>query len=773
MAKSCFFYLAIILFLIGCSKEPMNADYEVVPLPQSIVKTDGEGFILKGSTKIYYPKENEVQKQTAEFLAEYIKLSTGLTLAITDQDVSDNVIILKADYKAEKPESYNLIVDSKQIIINGSDEAGTFYGVQTLRKSMPVDGTNKEVVFPAVSIEDFPRFGYRGMMLDVARHTKSLEFIKKYIDILALHNINKFHWHLTDDQGWRIEIKKYPELTKIGSQRAQTVIKKNSGEFDGKPYGGFFTQEEAKEVVEYAKKRFITVIPEVDLPGHMLAALAAYPNLGCTGGPYKVGEQWGVFDDVLCAGNEDIYTFLEGVFSEIVEIFPSEYVHIGGDESPKTRWKVCPKCQAKIKELKLTSDAKHSKEDKLQSYVMTYVEKFLNSKGRRIIGWDEILEGGLAPDATVMSWRGMSGGIEAAKLHHDVIMTPTSNLYFDYYQTTDIQNEPFGIGGYVPVQKVYELEPVPSELTKEEQKYIIGVQANLWCEYIVTPEHAEYMTMPRIAALSEVQWTMPEKKNYEKFLPRLTKLMDLYQRLGYNYATHIMAIASQIEPDISSGTIKISLFTYDNAPIYYTLDGSEPTDKSVKYEQPLSIDSSVYLRAVAYRGSEKSKEYDNKFDFNKATLKDIKLENSPHKNYTFKGPVLLVDGKRAVGGFASGEWIGFEGSDFVATIDLKEATDISKVITGTYEEPMSWVFGATQYTVAISEDGKIYKQVYDKKISVLDKNSVIRTVDLVAEFPTTKARFVKVIAKNTGKIPDWHEGKGSLAYLFVDEIIIE
>lgn len=768
----CFLLAGVIL--TGCNtKTPVEANYEVIPLPQSISKAEGENFSLNGSTRIVYPTGNETQKQTAEFLSEYIKLSVGLNLKVTDE-AADNSIILKADYQGEKPESYNLTVNNKQITINGSDEAGTFYGVQTLRKSIPADASRNTVIFPAVEIKDSPRFGYRGMMLDVGRHMFPSDFIKKYIDLLALHNINRFHWHITDDQGWRIEIKKYPELTKIGSQRAQTVVGKNSAKYDGTPYGGFYTQDEIKDIVAYAQKRFITIIPEVDLPGHMLAALATFPNLGCTGGPYKTCESWGVFEDVLCAGNEDTYTFLENVFAEVVELFPSEYIHVGGDECPKTRWKECPKCQAKIKEQGLKGDGKHSKEDMLQSYVISRVEKFLNSKGRQIIGWDEILEGGLAPNATVMSWRGIEGGIAAARLKHNSIMVPTSYLYFDYYQTDDTKDEPLGIGGYVPIEKVYSFDPVPKELTEEESKYIIGTQANLWTEYIHDSKHVEYMVLPRMAALSEIQWVTPDKKDYEKFLPRVAKLMQLYKKLGYNYATHIMNIASKITDDPAKGIINVSLFTYDNAPIYYTLDGSEPTEESTKYEKPLEVNSSAQIRAVAIRDGEKSKEYTVSFGFNKATFKDIKLQNEPHNSYVYGGAPVLVNGKKGGATFNNGDWLGFYKDDFIATVDLKELTEVSSVTIGTFLSPASWVFGASEYIISVSEDGKSYKQVFDEKYPALDsENPDDRIVDLVAKFPTEKARYVKVTAKVTNPIPDWHMGKGHPSFVFVDEIVIE
>lgn len=773
--KRSILYLFAAFILVGCSDKPkVVADFSVIPLPQEINRSGDGQFVLKGSTKISYPKGNGIQRQNAEFLSEYLKVSTGLDLSITDELVNDNVIILKSDYQSDKPESYNLVVTANAVTINGADDAGTFYGIQTLRKSVPAGSSGYAVAFPEVDIKDYPRFGYRGMMLDVGRHFFPVEFIKKYIDILALHNINRFHWSLTQDQGWRIEIKKYPELTKIGSQRTETVIGRNSGKYDGKPYGGFYTQEEVKDVVAYAQKRFVTIIPEINHPGHMLAALASYPHLGCTGGPYQVEREWGVFDDVLCAGNEEVYPFLENVLTEVLELFPSEYIHVGGDECPKRRWKECPKCQAKIRELGLKADAKHSKEDRLQSYVVSRMEKFLNSKGRQIIGWDEILEGGLAPNATVMSWRGTEGGIEAAKQHHNVIMSPNSHMYFDFYQTRDVDNEPLANGGYIPVEKVYSFEPVPASLSEDEKKYVIGVQANLWTEYIPTTDYVEYMILPRMAALAEVQWTMPEKKDYEVFLLRLSRFMDLYKELGYNYATHVRDISGKVETNLDKGVISVSLFTYDSAPIYYTLDGSDPTENSTLYSQPIEVSSTTTIKAVAVRGEEKSKIYSNSFNFNKATLKKTDLQSETHRAYTFEGAAILVNGKRGGDSFGNGQWLGFYNKDFVATVDLNELTEISKVTLGTYQGANSWIFGATGYTVSVSEDGKNFKQVFSEKYPVLTKDSPKgATFDLVASFNTQKTRYVKVVANNTKSIPAWHDGKGGPSFLFVDEIIIE
>lgn len=539
--------IAVVICLIifgSCKKEVVTADYNVIPLPQDISLSEGNPFILKSSTNIVYTSGDEKLKASAEFLSEYIEFSTGLKLKITDKAKDKNCIVLTTSLSHENKEAYELTVTANQINVNGASANGVFYGIQTLRKSLQPDWNDKEVSFAAVKIIDYPRFGYRGALLDVGRYFFSAEFVKRYIDILALHNINRLHWHLTEDQGWRVEINKRPKLVEVGSMRKETLVGHlrldTPHKFDNTPHGGFYTQDEIRDIVKYAADRYITVIPEIDLPGHMLAALAAYPELGCTGGPYEVATKWGVFEDVLCAGKEDTFLFLEDVFSEIIELFPSEYIHVGGDECPKTRWKVCPHCQAKIKELNLKADKKHTAEDMLQSYFVGRVEKFLNSKGRKIIGWDEILQGGIAPNATVMSWRGMEGGIEAARQSHDVIMTPYKEVYIDYYQSEDKENEPLSIGGYIPVERVYKFEPVPQELNDKEKKHIIGTQVNLWTEYISKPDHIEYMLLPRLAAISEVQWGQADKKDYDLFLTRLQHLFKFYDKYGYNAARHVL-----------------------------------------------------------------------------------------------------------------------------------------------------------------------------------------------------------------------------------------
>ena len=510
------------------------ADYNVIPLPQEVTLTQKGAFVLTGTTPIVYPEGDEQLKNDAQFLSDYIADVTALRLTTTSAKVK-NAITLRLNKKVQSKEGYVITVDKKGVVIEGATAAGVFYGVQTLRKSIPVDKSLTEVTLPAVMLKDAPRFGYRGVMLDCARHYFPVKFVKQFIDLIAMHNMNVFHWHLTDDQGWRIEVKKYPDLAKIGSVREKTVLGHNSDVFDDTPYGGYYTQEEAREIVKYAADRFITVIPEIDMPGHMIAALAAYPDMGCTGGPYKVCQIWGVMPDVLCLGNEKTYQFCEDVLSEMMDIFPSEYIHLGGDETPNVRWKECPKCKALMAKENLTPG-------KLQGYFTNRIEKFVNSKGRRIIGWDEILDGDINQSATIMSWRGTAPGARGAKMGHDVIMSPSSHVYFDYYQTRQGESqweEPLLIGGNLPIERTYSLEPVPEGADAETASHIIGVQGNLWTEYIAGPSLAEYQVLPRMGALSEVQWRPQGQKDFENYKMRQTKMLKLYDAYGLVYAKHM------------------------------------------------------------------------------------------------------------------------------------------------------------------------------------------------------------------------------------------
>lgn len=527
--------LSLVLSLFVATGFATDASYDVIPLPQSIVMVKGKSFILNSNTTIFCSSKDDLMQKNAYFLSCYIADLTGLKLKVSDiKPKKGNYIELLLNNKNIKgEEAYTININNKNIKISGFTSAGVFYGVQTLRKSLPIcNAINNPIVLPAAEIKDAPRFKYRGMMLDCSRHFFSIDFIKKFIDLIALHNMNTFHWHLNDDQGWRIEIKKYPKLVEIGSVRTGTVMGRNSDVDDSVKYGGYYTQEQCREIVEYARQRHITVIPEIDMPGHMKAVLASYPNLGCTGGPYKVGHNWGVYYDVLCIGNEDTFKFVEGVLDEIIDIFPSRYIHIGGDETPTKRWSECSKCEKIMQKEGLPIN-------KLQAYFTNRIEKYLNSKGRSIIGWDEILDGDINKSATIMSWRGIEPGEKGAKMGHDVIMSPTSHCYFDYAQTKEQYSEPLTQVHSLDVEQVYSLDPAPKTMSEESKKHILGVQANLWTEYISNPNLATYMLLPRMAALSEVQWTSPAQKDFKQFKIRATRLSKLYDKYGYIYALHL------------------------------------------------------------------------------------------------------------------------------------------------------------------------------------------------------------------------------------------
>ena len=518
----------VALMSLSLQAQDPQADYEVVPLPQTIKQQKGQPFLLKDGITISCSSNDAALRRDAEFLRDYVREYTGIKLTIVDRKGD---IQLALDKKIRQKEGYGITVSNKRVTLSGQTPAGVFYAIQTLRKSLQPGVAQIEL--PAVSISDAPRFGYRGMMLDCARHYFPLSFVKQYIDLMALHNMNTFHWHITDDQGWRIEIKKYPRLAQVGSKRDMTVLGRNSGIYDSIPYGGYYTQDEAREIVRYAAERYITVIPEIDMPGHMLGALAAYPDMGCTGGSYKVWGMWGVSDQVLCLGNEKTYQFCQDVLKEIMDIFPAKEIHIGGDETPTASWEKCPKCQALAKREGV--DIKH-----LQNYFTARMEKFAGKHGHRIIGWDEVLQSKNLSDSTIiMSWRGVAPGSEAAKRGHDVIMSPTDYNYFDYYQTAEGEDkwgEPLLIGGNLPIEKTYSFEPCPDSLPAAAKSHIIGVQANLWTEYIGYTSLAQYQVLPRMGALAEVQWMQPAKKDFGSFRERAKSLRRIYDayKVAYN-----------------------------------------------------------------------------------------------------------------------------------------------------------------------------------------------------------------------------------------------
>jgi len=584
--KKIFTVLFTFILFITSNHAYQKEIISIIPKPAKIELSRGD-FKFSNHTKIWLSEPSEELQKLGDLISSSVNQSTSLKLFATakmTRDVPRSLVLLQLNKDFQSQEAYTLDVKPHKIIITAGSGAGIFYAIQSLLQLIPVNANKYNYSIPCVLIKDSPRFQWRGMHLDVCRHFFPVEFIKKYIDVLASYKMNSFHWHLTEDQGWRIEIKKYPKLTEIGAWRKETMG-------DGKPYGGFYTQAQIREVVAYAKERFITVVPEIEMPGHALAAITAYPELSCTGGPFEVGTKWGVYEDVYCAGNDKVFDFLQDVLTEVLNLFPSEYIHIGGDEVPKDRWKVCPKCQARIKSEGLKDEAE------LQSYFIQRVEKYLNSKGRRIIGWDEILEGGLAPNAAVMSWRGEDGGIAAAKAKHNVVMSPGAYCYFDRYQ--GLNGEPKAIGGYTNLEKVYSYEPVPNALTAGEAKYIMGAQANVWTEYIETTNHVEYMLLPRMLALSEVVWSPKELRDYNDFSKRIEKHYDLLSKKNYNI--RVPAPIEESEELLITDKKPIELIKpIKNSTVRYTLDGSEPTEKSKAYVKPLKISKASLLKAKTF-----------------------------------------------------------------------------------------------------------------------------------------------------------------------------
>ena len=763
--------------IVLCSCGSHDPQIAIVPYPNHLETGRGTYRVTDRPVTCDSRTDERTQRAVVGFAARLATVTGGTNPVTVADEVPASGIRFVTD-ESLPAEGYELNVDGEGIEVRASQFPGFLYALQSLEQLLPaaVYGTEPapdaawEV--PCVKIADAPRFAYRGMHLDVARHFFSVDEVKRYIDVMAIHKLNTLHWHLTDDQGWRIEIKRYPELTAVGSIRKATVVRKEWGTYDGTPYGGFYTQDEIRDVVKYAADRGVTVIPEIDLPGHMLAALTAYPELGCTGGPYEVWGRWGVADDVLCPGREKTFEFLEGVLTEVMELFPSEYIHIGGDECPKVRWEKCPRCQAKIRQLGLKDDGEHTAEHYLQSYVTDRIGKFLAQHGRRIIGWDEILEGRAPSDAVVMSWRGSEGGIAAAKLGHDVIMTPNSHFYFDYYQSLDTDAEPFGIGGYIPMEQVYSYDPAFPELTPEQQKHILGVQANLWTEYVLSDEHLEYMLLPRLAALSEVQWCLPETKDWNRFIGSF-RMDEIYSQMGYEFAKHIFGVTASYAVDPEKGGVVMTLTTQGGAPIRYTLDGSDPTASSPLYKAPVTIGESCTFKAAALREGMQTPVYARKFDFNKATGRRIALNAAPTLKYTYGGASLLVDGYRGGPVYSNGAWIGFLNEPLDVTIDMQGAKPYSAVAVESLVEKGEWVFPPSSVGVYLSDDGSEFTEAALMSVPQETAGSPDGVKPFKVLFPETSARYLRVVARTVDPIPAWHGAAGQKAHMFVDEIIVE
>ena len=771
------FFLSLAL-VAACSSEVHQSNVlDVIPYPNQVEVGEGV-FVAKGAQVAYAEAIEEPAVNVIKAFAAQLSAISGEESVVLAGEAEAGFVFVQND--AVPAEAYTLDVKADVVRVEASGLRGFNYAIQTIKQLLPVQIFGNEPAPKAswtmqcVNISDAPRFGYRGLHLDEGRHFFGVEEVKRYLDIMEVYKLNKFHWHLTEDQGWRIEIKKYPLLTEVGSKRSGTCIKKDFSSHNGIPYGEgmWYTQDQIREIVAYAAAKGIDVIPEIDLPGHMLGALASYPELGCTGGPYEVWTRWGVSEDVLCAGNEAVYTFLEDVLTEVCELFPYEYIHVGGDECPKVRWEACPKCQAKIKELKFKDDKQHKAEHYLQSYVITRMEKFLNSKGRKLIGWDEILEGGIAPNATIMSWRGEKGGLEAVRQGHDAIMTPNTYFYLDYYQSADIENEPFGIGGYLPVEKCYSYEPYPAGMTEEETKHIIGVQANLWTEYISEADHLYYMLLPRLAALAEVQWCNADRKDWDRFFNAADNFCKVYDVMGYNYATHILQVKGSVEAKPAENCAVVTLEAQGDAPVRYTLDGTAPTKRSKLYTEPLVISENCVLTAAAMRKGVEPKNFVRKFDFHKAVGKELTFSRKAHRNYSAAAPANLIDGVRGPKVFKSIEWTAWHGKPVDLMIDMAETQPYSSVTLGMLTDKPSHIFFPTKIAVAVSEDGENYTEIAVQEYEPEGKDDPDGTKDFTVSFGETSARYLKVTVEPTAAMPEWHHKKGGATFIFLDEIIV-
>ena len=752
------FYLTLLLLPLLSAAQTAPP---IVPEPAQINRLNGR-FILDSSSIIHTPPSLRREAGIfAEYVLQYYHVPINVTEIIPgtrNMPLTNHSILLDLKPVQNIPSSYSLVATENGCTISG-DADGIFYGLQTLQQLLPVaPPSGHSIPVQSVEINDHPRFRYRGMHLDVGRHMFPVSYIKRYIDYLAWHKFNYFHWHLTEDQGWRIEIKRYPELTKTGSCRKQTLKGRyGSDQYDGTPYCGFYTQEEVKDIIRYASDRHISIIPEIDMPGHSKAALSSYPFLGCTKGPYEVMQTWGVAEDVLCAGNDSTMTFMQNVLSEIIDLFPAPYIHIGGDECPKTRWKKCPVCQARIRSQNLTD------EHGLQSDFIRRIELFVNGRGKTIIGWDEILEGGLAPNAIVMSWRGETGGIKAANMNHQAIMTPENPLYLNHAQSK--YEDSITQGGYNPIESVYRYDPVPSVLDSQHAGLIWGAQGNMWSEYINNTSKLEYMLFPRISALSEVLWSPREKRDWPAFEAKLPGLLDRYRLWKTNFSTAYFDLQPTVVPG-KNGRPAWKLETkWPASQIMYVTDSSNR--KLIRYGGAITIDRSGTYGAMV---TDKHKRIAPRwiwqsFNCNKATGKKISLASEPNKSYSMGGAFTLVDAvQNSLGMVRSSQFLGFNGRDMEAVIDLGKKTRLKEIILHAFEQTGSWIYRPKEVIFLHSPDGRIFTP-FTEFITITGSKNLQYRLQVA-----TKTRFIKIIARNPGMIADGLPGAGHNAWIFFDEI---
>nr|WP_321413587.1 family 20 glycosylhydrolase [uncultured Allomuricauda sp.] len=764
--------LAIASTLMLCKESPQRVftenDITIIPKPKDLQLHKGQ-FEFDNDTKLVIT--NETQNEVAGILADHFQQVAGYNMETVEDMPSSNYIHFIYDVKVND-ESYELIVEKEGIKIYAKDNGGFLYAIETIFQILPpaIEGnqkTNSQWVMPTLHIKDGPRFQHRGVMLDLSRHFFGKDYIQKTIDRMVMHKFNVLHLHLVDDQGWRIEIKKYPKLTEIGAWRvdqedAPWNSRKINDPGEKGTYGGYLKQSDLKEIVDYAQSRNIEIIPEIEMPAHVSSAIASYPELACFDQKIAVpsGGLWPI-TDIYCAGKETTFTFLEDVLDEVMEIFPSDYIHIGGDEATKTNWKKCPHCQKRIKEEGLKDV------DELQSYFVKRIEKYINSKGKKLIGWDEILEGGLAPEATVMSWRGTEGGLKAAQEGHDVIMTPESYCYFNFYQGPQ-DLEPLAFNAYLPLSKVYQFDPMVDDLKPEETQHVLGGQANLWSEYITTPEASEYMLYPRLAAMSEVLWSKKESKDWKDFTRRLEKQFERYDSMGINYSKSAYLITSTATVDMDTEEINLSLSNeFPNPDIRYVLGDDALDDNALQYTEPIKISNTTIVKASLFRqGKPIGRVFVDTIKFHRAFGKKLDFKKPFNKNYTGDGPLSLVNVIRGSKNFHDGQWQAWIPHDMEVVIDLEEPQEIHQVILGTLENQGAGIHYPTSVSVAVSTDGKNFKEVgkYTRAFSV---NPNAELMDINISFNKTTAQYIKVIATNLKKSPT-----GGSSWLFVDEILV-
>lgn len=761
-------YLLFCLLLLSNSLVAQTENqYNLIPFPARFAGQDGQ-FTLNTNTRIVIAPASDVSvKSVAQTFAGQVKAANGVSLAVAPTSAAlakgPHIFLLLNKKLTLGDEGYKLTVTPGKVMAEASTAKGLFYAAQTMRQLLPV-GQSATVTMPACAITDKPRYGYRGLHLDVSRHFMPVSFVKKFIDLMAMHKQNTFHWHLTDDQGWRIEIKKYPKLTQIGSKRAESIVgqyyQNYPQQFDGKPVSGFYTQNDIKDVVRYAQSRYVTIIPEIEMPGHAQAALAAYPELGCEPSKnYQVFTQWGVSDDVFCP-SEKTFSFLQDVLTEVMTLFPSKYIHIGGDECPKTAWKKSAFCQELIKKNNLKD------EHGLQSYFIRRMEKFLNSKGRSIIGWDEILEGGLAPNATVMSWRGTEGGIAAARQKHTVIMTPGEFCYLDHYQGNPA-TEPLAIGGYLPIDQVYAYEPMPAELNAAEQKYILGVQGNIWTEYLPTTELVEYMAYPRAIALAEIGWMQTGPHNFEDFAQRLKNHLPRLGQVPVNYAKRLFDITASTQSN-DQGQLQVVLKKIDSdSRIFYTLNGKEPNERSTEYIGPITLTKTATVRAMTPSGGRLTQTFTLHKGKNKSYTYAVTLENKSDQDGK-----KLTDGVRGETPRDRRQWVNFFG-DMDVLVDLGDVTSVTKVSLNFLKVILEKNFPPTSVDIALSKDGVDFKEAITQPILKYELNGPWDILPVVADFKTARARYVRIRAKNVGACPAGHPNAGEKTWFSIDEIVVE